>query len=80
MRNTGGRQPGYVAGHLLERVGAGYTTPYGDTGALEASLHHVIANPEESVERVQAGQVYIRKDLDWNGIAGTLSQLYQTLL
>jgi glycosyltransferase involved in cell wall biosynthesis len=67
-----------ASGQLIATANAGYLAPYGDEDALCTSLRHVLANPEEALARVAAGQAYIRQHLDWQVIIEQFEQLYAT--
>jgi glycosyltransferase involved in cell wall biosynthesis len=64
-------------GQIIKSVQAGYTVAYGDVEALAQALYHIFANGEEAKQKVEAGQQFIRENLDWKKITGKLIDLYQ---
>jgi glycosyltransferase involved in cell wall biosynthesis len=64
-------------GQLIKEAGAGYTISPGNIKALAAALKNIVDYPEEARQKVEAGQRYIRENLDWNKITSKLIDLYQ---
>lgn len=67
---------GSAAGQLLQQIGAGYLTPFGDADALAQVLVDALTDTAQSRQMVQTGQVFARERLGWPGIAQELEQLY----
>jgi glycosyltransferase involved in cell wall biosynthesis len=64
-------------GQIINTAQAGYTVPYGNADALAQTMLHMLSNPEEARQKVEAGQRFIRKNMDWNKITDKLIDLYQ---
>lgn len=64
------------SGQLIGEAEAGYLVPYADVEALAEALLRVLTNREEAMQRVKAGQAYIRERLDWDVVVGDLERVY----
>ena len=61
---------------LIREAGAGYIVPPGDVDALADSLRRALTGGAETQAQVAAGQAFVRRELDWDAIAGHLEGLY----
>lgn len=66
-----------IAGQMIERVGAGYTAPFGAVDAWQANLYQALTQPATSAEMVLRGQAFIRENLDWEEITDRLLHVYE---
>ena len=64
--------------HVLA-AGAGAVVPF-EPAALAAALDRYVADPEGAGRAGRAGREYVRSRLTWDGVAGRLRSLYQSLL
>ena len=67
---------GSGAGQLIREAGAGYIVPPVNVDALAHRLRRALAGGPEVQAQVAAGQAFVRRELDWDAIAGHLEDLY----
>jgi glycosyltransferase involved in cell wall biosynthesis len=65
-----------ASGLLVDESGAGYLVPDGDIGALDAAIQKVLAVSADSSIKVEAGQNFVRRRLDWDVLVKDLEDLY----
>lgn len=61
---------------LVQEAKAGYIVPPGDVDALADSLRRALIDRAATAAQVAAGQAFVRRELDWEVIAGRLEDLY----
>jgi glycosyltransferase involved in cell wall biosynthesis len=66
-------------GKLVQNAEAGYTVAVGDVNGLATMISHVLSHLEEAKKKVQAGQSFIRQNLDWKKLALQIENLYLDL-
>ena len=67
---------GSAAGQLMRQAGAGTLVTDGDVATLADSLRRALIDRAATAAQVAAGQAFVRRELDWDAIAGHLEDLY----
>ena len=68
------------SGRLIKDTQSGFTFPQGDVDSLAKMVGYVLMNPGAAIQKVEAGQRFIRENLDWDKNVNKLIDLYQEYL
>ena len=68
------------SGRLIKDTQSGFTFPQGDVDSLAKMIGYVLMNPGAAKQTVEAGQRFIRENLDWDKNVNKLIDLYQEYL